>query len=50
MQGVGEDEDSDLESDGDSVAVTSGSRSPAKEAHMFPEKLVLTSPGGCPNK
>ncbi|KAJ5507197.1 hypothetical protein N7527_009340 [Penicillium freii] len=35
MQGAGEDEDSDLESDGDSVAVPSGSRSPAKEAHMF---------------
>ncbi|CAI7611692.1 unnamed protein product [Penicillium palitans] len=38
MQGAGEDEDSDLESDGDSVAVPSGSRSPAKEAHLFPEK------------
>lgn len=50
MQGAGEDEDSDLDSDDGSVAVTSGSRSPAKEAHMFPEKFVLTSPGGSPSK
>ncbi|KAJ5968397.1 hypothetical protein N7501_004645 [Penicillium viridicatum] len=50
MQGAGEDEDSDIGSDGDSVAVTSGSRSPIKEARMFPKRLVPTSPRGSPSK
>lgn len=42
--------DSNLDYDGDSIAVTSGSRSPAKEAHVFPVKFLLTSPGGSPRK
>ncbi|KUM62016.1 hypothetical protein ACN42_g5103 [Penicillium freii] len=50
MQGAGEDEDSDIDSGGDSVAVTSGSRSPIKEARMFPERLVPISPRGSPSK
>lgn len=50
MQGAGEDEDSDIDSDSDSVAVESGSRSPIKEARMFPERLIPTSPRGYPSK
>ncbi|KAJ6049682.1 uncharacterized protein N7446_006990, partial [Penicillium canescens] len=44
MQGAGEEEDSDIDSDGGSVAVPSGSRSPVKEERTPKEYTPFRSP------
>ncbi|KAJ6072876.1 hypothetical protein N7467_010961 [Penicillium canescens] len=44
MQGAAEEEDSDIDSDGDSVAVPSGSRSPVKEERTSKENTPFRSP------